>query len=349
MATAMPTSAVWNWSNRSPWSETFTFGCRRIAIAAAFTMRSLKETFTSAALACSRTFDRLLHVDVDGDVEVRDARLHLGHALGDDLPHPGDAAGPPARAVRRSERAHPRDAVPAPERERSPRPAPAPSPPPRRASRCDRWDPSRARPTRSSPSSRAIRLASGEARSRPSSCAGAVAASSARRMGTTWAGPPGFCARSSGCGCSRRASGAGPRLRAVAPWRVRERGRRGFAAGAWASTFSPFAPMTAMGAPTLPVSPSVTRIFEQHAVVERLDLEVRLVGLDLGDGLTGGDAVPFLLEPLDDLPLRHRGGERRELHLGGHRQVPSSRYMTFFTAATIRSADTSVAFSSTAA
>ncbi len=55
MATAMPTSAVANWRIRSPWNETLTFGCRRSAIAAAFTIRSLIEIFTSAALACSRT------------------------------------------------------------------------------------------------------------------------------------------------------------------------------------------------------------------------------------------------------------------------------------------------------
>jgi hypothetical protein len=84
---------------------------------------------------------------------------------------------------------------------------------------------------------------------------------------------------------------------------------------------------------------------QQHPVVEGLDLQVRLVGLDLGDRLTGGDALPLLLQPLENLPLGHRRGERRKLDLGGHRQFPSSWYITFFTPATIRSADTSVAFS----
>ena len=167
-------------------------------------------------------------------------------------------------------------------------------------------------------------------------------------MGTTCAGPPG-----SGPLLGRGTSAGWLRSR-----RLRRRLAAALAAGRRAAGFAGAADglhLLALraddrdGGADLPGLALGDEDLQQDAVVEGLDLEVRLVGLDLGDGLTGGDAVPLLLEPLDDLPLVHRRGERRELDLDGHRQFPSSRYMTFFTAATIRSAETSVAFSSTAA
>ena len=90
MATAMPTSTVWNWRSWSPWSETLIFGYRRSAIAAAFTMMSLTETFDLQRLGLLADLRRRVHLHVDGQVEVRNARLHLGHALGDHLAHAGD-------------------------------------------------------------------------------------------------------------------------------------------------------------------------------------------------------------------------------------------------------------------
>ena len=54
MATAIPTSPVWNCRMRSPWSETFTFGTLCSASPAALTMKSFTETLSSAALASSR-------------------------------------------------------------------------------------------------------------------------------------------------------------------------------------------------------------------------------------------------------------------------------------------------------
>ena len=52
-----------------------------------------------------------------------------------------------------------------------------------------------------------------------------------------------------------------------------------------------------------------------RALVDRLDLHGRLVGLDLGDHVAGLDLVAFLLEPLGKVALFHRGRQR------GHQDV----------------------------
>ncbi len=47
-----------------------------------------------------------------------------------------------------------------------------------------------------------------------------------------------------------------------------------------------------------------------HALVHRLDLHGRLVGLDLGDGVAGGDLIALLLQPFRKLALLHGGRQR---------------------------------------
>ena len=53
----------------------------------------------------------------------------------------------------------------------------------------------------------------------------------------------------------------------------------------------------------------------KRAVVDRLDLHGRLVGLDLGDHVAGLDRVAFLLQPLRKVALFHGGRQR------GHQDV----------------------------
>ena len=53
----------------------------------------------------------------------------------------------------------------------------------------------------------------------------------------------------------------------------------------------------------------------QRALVDRLDLHRGLVGLDLGDHVAGLHLLAFLLQPLGEIALLHRGRER------GHQDV----------------------------
>ena len=54
------------------------------------------------------------------------------------------------------------------------------------------------------------------------------------------------------------------------------------------------------------------------ALVDRLDLHRRLVGLDLGDDVAGLDRVAFLLQPLGKVALLHRGRQRRHENVDRH-------------------------------
>ncbi len=89
---------------------------------------------------------------------------------------------------------------------------------------------------------------------------------------------------------------------------------------------------------------------KKHAVVVDLHLEVRLVRLHLGDGVSGLDLVPSFFSHLRIFPPSSSGKapEAGFQWPWGFLQ-PSSRYRTFFTAATIRAGFTSAACSSTAA
>ena len=55
------------------------------------------------------------------------------------------------------------------------------------------------------------------------------------------------------------------------------------------------------------------------ALVDRLDLHGRLVGLDLGDDIAGLDAAPFGDQPLGELALFHGRRQGGHQDLGGHR------------------------------
>jgi hypothetical protein len=57
-----------------------------------------------------------------------------------------------------------------------------------------------------------------------------------------------------------------------------------------------------------------------RALVDRLDLHGRLVGLDLRDDVAGLDLVALLLEPLGKIALLHRGRQRRHQNVDWHRQ-----------------------------
>ena len=48
-----------------------------------------------------------------------------------------------------------------------------------------------------------------------------------------------------------------------------------------------------------------------RALVDRLELHRRLVGLDLGEDVAGGDAVAFLDQPFGQRALLHGGGRER--------------------------------------
>ena len=284
---------------------------------------------------------RLLHLDVDRDVEVRNARLHLGHALADDLAHPGDGDDLRLAAAER------RDRIRTAGRHGSRRPGDG--------GRLTGLAHRRLDVALHDASARTRALDGGEVeplltrhalrqrrRPEPPVLVGH------RRRGLLrpadrhdLRGPACLLATLLGLRHLPSRLGRGRR-------RLRRRLRRG---GRSRRGLDLLALLSDDRDRRAHLSGLTLRNedLEQHAVVEGLDLEVGLVGLDLGDGLTGGDALPLLLQPLDDLPLGHRRGERGERNLGRHRQFPSPRYITFFTASTIRSAETSVAFSSTAA
>ena len=56
----------------------------------------------------------------------------------------------------------------------------------------------------------------------------------------------------------------------------------------------------------------------ERALVDRLDLHGRLVGLDLGDHVAGLDLVALALEPLGEVALLHRGRQRGHQHFNRH-------------------------------
>ena len=62
----------------------------------------------------------------------------------------------------------------------------------------------------------------------------------------------------------------------------------------------------------------------QRALVDRLDLHRRLVGLDLGDDIAGTDAIAFLLQPLGQRALLHRRRQRRHKDVRRHVVRPVS-------------------------
>ena len=61
-----------------------------------------------------------------------------------------------------------------------------------------------------------------------------------------------------------------------------------------------------------------------RALVDRLDLHGRLVGLDLGDDVAGLDLVALLLQPLGEVALLHRGRQRRHEDVDRHGVSASS-------------------------
>ena len=85
----------------------------------------------------------------------------------------------------------------------------------------------------------------------------------------------------------------------------------------------------------------------QHAFVDRLDLHRCLVGLDLGDHVTGLDGLAFLLQPARQRALGHCGRKRRHQDVGGHVRAPAQ--MIFLTASTTHSGCGSASFSRFAA
>ena len=54
------------------------------------------------------------------------------------------------------------------------------------------------------------------------------------------------------------------------------------------------------------------------ALVDRLHLDGRLVGLDLGDGVAGVHHLAFRHQPLEELALLHGGRQRGHHDLNGH-------------------------------
>ena len=56
----------------------------------------------------------------------------------------------------------------------------------------------------------------------------------------------------------------------------------------------------------------------ERAFVDRLHFHGGLVGLDLGDHVAGLDGVAFLLEPLGEVALLHRGRQRGHEDFGWH-------------------------------
>ena len=63
----------------------------------------------------------------------------------------------------------------------------------------------------------------------------------------------------------------------------------------------------------------------EHALIDRLDLHRRLVGLDLGDHIAGLDGVALLLQPFGEIALLHRGREGGHEDVGGHLRTSVDR------------------------
>jgi hypothetical protein len=62
----------------------------------------------------------------------------------------------------------------------------------------------------------------------------------------------------------------------------------------------------------------------ERALVDRLDLHGRLVGLDLRENVARLDAVAFLLGPFGELADFHRRRQRRHQNLDRHVQLSSA-------------------------
>ncbi len=62
----------------------------------------------------------------------------------------------------------------------------------------------------------------------------------------------------------------------------------------------------------------VDEALAQHAVAARDELHDRLVRLDLGEHVAVLHGVAFVLQPFDEAPLFHRGGERLHEDFGCH-------------------------------
>ena len=56
----------------------------------------------------------------------------------------------------------------------------------------------------------------------------------------------------------------------------------------------------------------------QHAAAHRLDFHIDLVGLNLDDGFSSRDLVPFHFVPFEDLALCHRIAAFRHQYLNHH-------------------------------
>jgi hypothetical protein len=60
---------------------------------------------------------------------------------------------------------------------------------------------------------------------------------------------------------------------------------------------------------------SLNKNLAQHAAAHRLDFHIDLVGLNLDDGFSSRNLVPFLLDPFEDLALCHRIAAFRHQYL----------------------------------
>ena len=63
----------------------------------------------------------------------------------------------------------------------------------------------------------------------------------------------------------------------------------------------------------------------EHAAAHGFHFHVHFIGFDFDDGVAGGNGVAFLLEPLQNLALRHRIAALGHHYLNGHRE-PLIRY-----------------------
>ena len=268
----------------------------------------------------------LVHRDVAAGVEVRDVALRLGHALRRRAAHLAELHAPCSAAAAATGRASAatgrgRDGASA-AAGRSPR---SPLPARRPARRSARPDPCPRRCRAPTPRSRAIRRASGDARTRdPGSASVAVRLRLGLRRRI-----PRLGRRSGGAGLrvGRRRGRLRRRLwRASAPARAAGFGARLLRRrGRGASAPAPPSDSTAITAPTGADSPSGVRISASDALVVRLELHVRLVGLDLREDVADGDAIAPLLQPADDLALLHGVGELRHEDVGHRRRSARRR------------------------
>ena len=86
--------------------------------------------------------------------------------------------------------------------------------------------------------------------------------------------------------------------------------------GAAGSTSPASSLMIASGVPTGTFSPGLDEDLLDDAVHEDLDLDVRLVRLDLGDDVAAAHGVARLLVPLDERAGRHIGAKDRHQEFG---------------------------------